>query len=79
MKILFDTNVILDLLLDREPWAEPVAQLFTKVERGDLLGCICATTLTTIYYLASKAVGKKIAQKEIQKLLVLFEIAPVNR
>ena len=79
MKILFDTNIILDLLLDRKPFVESVAQLFSMVERGDLMGCLCSTTITTLYYLASKAVGRKKAQKEIQKLLTLFEIAPVNR
>jgi predicted nucleic acid-binding protein len=78
MKILFDTNTVLDLLLDREPFVDPVAQLFSLVERGDLLGCLGATTITTLYYLASKVMGRKTAQKEIQKLLVLFEIAPVN-
>jgi predicted nucleic acid-binding protein len=79
VKILFDTNIILDLLLDRKPFVEPVEILFSMVERGDLLGCLCSTTITTLYYLASKTVGRKKAQKEIQKLLTLFEIAPVNR
>ena len=79
MKVLFDTNIILDLLLDRMPFVESVAQLFSKVEQGDLLGCLCATTVTTISYLATKAAGGKKARKEIQKLLTLFEIAPVNR
>ena len=79
MKVLFDTNIILDLLLDRRPFVDSVAQLFSKVEQGDLIGCLCATTITTISYLATKAAGGKKARKEIQKLLTLFEIAPVNR
>lgn len=68
----------MDLLLDREPFADPVAQLFSLIERGELHGCLGATTITTLYYLAAKALGKKTAQKEIQKLMTLFEIAPVN-
>ena len=79
MKVLFDTNIILDLLLDRTPFVDSVAQLLSKVEQGDLMGCLCATTITTISYLATKVVGGKKARKEIQKLLTLFEIAPVNR
>jgi predicted nucleic acid-binding protein len=78
MKILFDTNTVLDLLLDREPFVHAIASLFSMVERGDLQGCLCATTITTLYYLASKAVGRKKATLEIQNLLNLFEIAPVN-
>ena len=34
MNILFDTNVILDVLFDREPFSEPASQLLSLVERG---------------------------------------------
>lgn len=33
MKVLLDTNVLLDLLLDREPWATPAAEILAKYER----------------------------------------------
>lgn len=79
MRILFDTNVVLDILLDREPFATTVAYLFSKVEDGEVLGYLCATTITTVNYLASRVVGAYQAQVEIGKLLSLFEIAPVNR
>ena len=72
MKVLFDTNVVMDLLLDRKPFVGPVAELFSKVERGDLMGCLCATTITTIFYLASKIVGIKKARSEVEKLLTLL-------
>lgn len=79
MKILFDTNVILDVLLDREPFADQASLLLSKVERSELTGFICATTITTIYYVATKSLGPKEAIKNIKALLSLFEIAPVNR
>lgn len=79
MKVLFDTNVILDVLLDREPFADDAAVLLAKVERSEISGFICATTVTTIHYLATKALGPKAAAKHIQTLLSLFVIAPVNR
>ncbi|MFH1113104.1 MAG: PIN domain-containing protein, partial [Pseudomonadota bacterium] len=47
MKVVFDTNIVLDVLLDREPFSTSAALLFSKVERGDLDGCLCATTITT--------------------------------
>jgi predicted nucleic acid-binding protein len=77
--ILFDTNVVLDLFLDREPFSLPAAQLFTFIETGKLSGCICATTATTVHYLSVKVAGSRIAREHIKKLLTLFEIAPVNR
>ena len=79
MKILFDTNVVLDVLLDREPFSTPAALLFSKVERGELTGCLCATTVTTIHYLARKVLGTDRAREHIGKLFTLFEVAPVNR
>jgi predicted nucleic acid-binding protein len=79
MNALFDTNVILDVLLDREPFSNDASYLLTKIERSEISGFICATTLTTIHYLAAKVLGAKAANKQIQSLLSLFEIAPVNR
>ncbi|MEO6193721.1 MAG: PIN domain-containing protein [Thermoanaerobaculia bacterium] len=79
MRVLFDTNVVLDLLLDRAPFAEASEQILSRVETGELAGYLCATTITTIHYLAAKALGAQKALTEVRKLLVLFEIAPVNR
>ncbi len=79
MKILFDTNVILDVLLDREPFSNDAALLMSLVERTEIIGIICATTVTTIYCLAHKALSPQAASRHIQTLLALFAIAPVNR
>ena len=62
MRVLLDTNVVLDLLLDRDPWSKTAAKLFSRVESGTLDGYLGATTVTTIYYLATKAVGAKTAR-----------------
>lgn len=79
MRILVDTNVILDVLLDREPFSNVATQLLEKVENGILVGYLSATTITTIYYLTAKSIGREKAQIEISKLLSLFEVAPINR
>jgi predicted nucleic acid-binding protein len=79
MNILFDTNVVLDVMLDRTPFSEPASHLLSVVERGTLTGFICATTVTTIHYLATKILGKDKAQNQIKNLITLFEIASVNR
>lgn len=79
MKILLDTNVVLDLLMDRQPHADAAVELFARIENGNVAGCLCATTITTLFYLTAKAVGTARARDEIGKLLSLFEPAPVNR
>lgn len=79
MKVLFDTNVVLDVLLDRKPFSKFAISLFGCSEQGTIKGYLCATIITTIHYLATKVVGSKQAKMEIQKLLQLFAIAPVQK
>jgi len=79
LKVLFDTNIVLDVLMDRLPYSEAAVELFSKVEDGSIIGYLCGTTITTVFYLAAKTVGATRAQEEIKKLLSLFEVAPVNR
>jgi predicted nucleic acid-binding protein len=79
MKTLFDTNIILDVLLDRSPFADDSSYLLAKVEESELVGYACATTITTIHYLATKVLGRQAASTHIDTLLSLFTIAPVNR
>jgi predicted nucleic acid-binding protein len=79
VRVLFDTNIVLDLLLDRAPFADAAALLFAKVEDGTIVGYLCGTTITTIHYLATKVVGDVRAREEVGKLLSLFEVAPVSR
>ena len=79
MRVMFDTNVLLDLLLDRDPFVKEAKILISKVEHGEFTGVLCATTLTTIHYLLLKSNGKEDAVTIIQSLLKLFEIASVTR
>ena len=79
MKILVDTNVVLDVMLDREPFSLHAAKLLSKVESKKLAGFLGATTVTTIYYIARKTVGSEQARMEIDKLFKIFEVAPINK
>jgi predicted nucleic acid-binding protein len=79
VKILFDTNIVLDVLLSRAPYSTLATRLFSEVEHKRIQGYLCATTLTTVDYLATKAVGKTEAKVAICALLELFSIAEVNQ
>ncbi len=79
MKVLFDTNIILDVLLDRKPFSEHALFLMSKVEKSEIDGFLCATTVTTIHYLLSKYLDKEKAIESINSIMALFEIASVNR
>ena len=79
MNVLFDTNIILDVLLDRKPFSEHASYLMSRVERSEVNGFLCATTVTTIHYLLSKYLDKEKAIESINSIMALFEIASVNR
>lgn len=79
MKVLFDTDVLLDVLLDREPFSGPAAKLLATVERGEVRGYLSPTTITTVFYLARKAIGARRARGQIRDLLSILEVASVGR
>ena len=79
MRILFDTDVILDVLLARAPHAISSSQLLNLVDKGKIEGLVCATTVTTVCYLASKSVGRRRASKAIRELLGIFDVAMVDK
>ena len=79
MRVLVDTNVVLDVLLKREPFADAAARVLALIEESRIEGFLCATTVTTIDYLLGQALNATQARLALQQLLDLFEIAPVNR
>jgi predicted nucleic acid-binding protein len=79
MKVLLDTNVVLDLLMQRELFYEDALRVFSSVELGKVEGYLCATTLTTIYYLVSKNSTKKKTDEILQSLLKLFKISSIDK
>ena len=79
MRVLFDTNVLLDVLLEREPYVKVATKLVALVDNGRIEGSICATAVTTLYYVGAKDLGSKRAHEQVRTLLSVFEIAPVDR
>lgn len=79
MKVLVDTNVVLDHLLEREPFVDSAERLLSLVDSGGLDALVCSTAITTIHYLASKAVGPAKAAGYVRELLAIFGVAPVDR
>ena len=79
MRVLFDLNILIDLLMDRQPWAAQARPLVARVLNGTLYGYVCATSVTTAYYLARRATGAAQAIAAVEMMLRTFEVAPVGR
>ena len=78
MRVMLDANVVLDVLLRHEPFHEPAGQLLSRAERGDIQGYICASVVTTIFYLARKVVGLDQAHRQVRTILSILDVAPVT-
>jgi predicted nucleic acid-binding protein len=77
--ILLDTNVVIDMLLKREPFANDAREIFRLVESGDIRASVCATTVTTVDYLVTKFVGGTQSRKLLVFLASLCDVAEVNK
>jgi len=77
-RLLFDVNVVLDVLLDRAPFADASSAAWEAVERGRADGVLSAHAVTTIHYLNSRAVGARAARRTTDSLLDVFGVAPVD-
>lgn len=78
MKALYDTNIILDVLLRRKPFDSESAKLMSYVEEREVTGLLCATTLTTIHYIVTRQYDRSQSLNGIKRLLKIFDVASVN-
>lgn len=79
MRVIVDTNVVLDVLLARRPFVESASRVFALVEQSRIEASLCATTVTTVDYLLTQSLSRDEGRQALRGLLELFEIAPVNR
>jgi predicted nucleic acid-binding protein len=77
--VLFDTNVVLDVLLAREPHGAVAAKLFALADTGSIEGLVSATTVTTVHYIAARSIGAERAADCLRDVLAIFDVAGVDR
>ncbi|HEX8649568.1 MAG TPA: PIN domain-containing protein [Pyrinomonadaceae bacterium] len=79
MRVLFDTDLVLDLVLDREPFVEEAAALFVLHEQGRINGYISGITLVNVFYLTRKFKGMVAASEAVKELLAALNVCPLDR
>ena len=77
--VLIDTNIILDIAQQREPFFEAANQIFDKIEEGELKGFVTASSITDIYYLSRKASGRDKTIAFIRELIEILDVLSVNK
>jgi predicted nucleic acid-binding protein len=79
MRLLLDTNIILDIALKREPHFKDSATVFKKIDNKETHGFITATTITDIYYIAKREKGHQITIDFISNLIDIIDVIGVDR
>jgi predicted nucleic acid-binding protein len=78
-KVFLDTDVVIDLLTDRQPYSEDIAALFTQAEKGMLELHVSSLSFSNIYYIVRKLAGHKKALDLLTRLEKLVVVAPVGQ
>ena len=79
MKILIDTNIVLDIMLAREPFLEPAKELIRMIDRDRIQAYVTANSITDIVYISRKVRTLREIQKLILDLLDMIDVIGVGR
>ena len=78
MMALFDTNVVLDVLLKREDFFKNSLASIIVADYHNYQACITSNAMADIYYIASKLIGKDKARDLIEQTFGLFRVIDIN-
>ncbi|MXY89853.1 MAG: PIN domain-containing protein [Gammaproteobacteria bacterium] len=76
--ILLDTDVLIDLALDRQPHAPAAARLIDSIEQGDQRACIAWHTISNFYYIVAPSRGRENVKKFIVELTRFVDVASAD-
>jgi predicted nucleic acid-binding protein len=74
-RLLLDTNVLMDVLRQRDPHFAASFAIWRAVENGKAVGIVAAHAFPTVFYLSRKSANP---YADLDTLHRLFEVAPVN-
>jgi predicted nucleic acid-binding protein len=78
-KIFIDTNVLLDVLLRRDPFYDGAARIWTLCEQGKRTGYISAISFNNAFYIIRKNAGIESAKKALRLLRNVFNLVPLDQ
>ncbi|MBE9226925.1 PIN domain-containing protein [Phormidium sp. LEGE 05292] len=79
MKLLLDTNVIVDIAFERQPFYDDSDRIFSFIEAGQLEGYVSASTFSDLYYIIRKQRGRAWTLSFLDRLASVCQVATVDR
>lgn len=78
MKVLIDTNIVLDVLLNRRPFVEDAVKAFKQAEKGEIEAYITANSVTDLVYILRKTYKLNEIKTHLKEMLQFIKIAGIN-
>jgi predicted nucleic acid-binding protein len=77
-RVFIDTDVILDLLLARQPFFPAATRLFLLVQAEEIQGCVSPLIFSNLFYILRKQMPAPAALSALRKLKLLTRVLPVD-
>ena len=78
-RIFLDTNVILDYLLEREPFYYDALKLWAACEEGTVEGYVSALTVNNVHDIAHRLKSETTAMIAVRGILSVFNVVPLDK
>lgn len=79
LRILVDTNILLDYLLCREPYEQAARNIVIACKQKQVSGCIAAHSISNIFFILRKAFSAEERRSLLRNLCELFEVEGIDK
>lgn len=79
VKILIDTDVILDFFFDREPFSENAAKILSLCESKEIKGFVTPVIISNVYYILRQTAKHEKVIEKLKMLVSIAEILVINK
>ena len=77
-RLFLDTNIILDLLGERDPFYNSIAKIATLADKGKVKLTVSALSYSTVFYLLSKYESDDLVKEKLRKFKIISEISDLT-
>ena len=78
-RILIDTNVLLDYLLERDPFFEAAKEVILSCINGKAKGCIAAHSIPNMFFILRKDYDAKERREILLNLCKIFDVEGIDK
>ena len=79
LRILVDTNILLDYLLCREPYDKAARDIVIACKQRDVLGCIAAHSISNMFFILRKVFSIEERRSLLRNLCELFAVEGIDK